>query len=109
MLKQMRISFAVLALSVASAATFPVSLIEPAVVNGKELKAGDYLLEVKENSVVIMKGKKLVAEVPAKIENTNKKYERTQVLFSENKGKYSIKQIELGGTSTRVTLDAAGQ
>jgi len=109
MLKQMRISFAVLALSVASAATFPVSLIEPAVVNGKELKAGDYLLEVKENSIVILKGKKPLAEVPAKIENTSKKFERTQVLYNENKGKFSIKQIELGGTSTRLTLDAGGQ
>ncbi|MGA2742846.1 MAG: hypothetical protein ABSG65_36085 [Bryobacteraceae bacterium] len=98
-------AFAVAALSIAGAATFPVSLIEPAVVNGKELKAGDYLLDVKESSVVIVKGKKPQVEVHAKIENTNQKYDRTQVLYNQDKGKFSIKQIELGGTSTRLTFE----
>jgi hypothetical protein len=108
MLKQISISFAVAALSVASAATFSVSLIEPIVVNGKALKAGDYQLDVKENSIVFLKGKKQQVEVPAKIENTNTKFDRTQVLYNENKGRFSIKQIELGGTTTKLTL-AVGQ
>ncbi|HLY19003.1 MAG TPA: hypothetical protein VKR61_17355 [Bryobacteraceae bacterium] len=107
MLKQILITFAVAA--AASAATFPVSLIEPVVVNGKALKAGDYQLDVKDNSVVILKGKKPQVEAPVKIENTNTKYERTQVLFNENKGSFSIKQIELGGTSTKVTFAAGSQ
>jgi hypothetical protein len=106
MLKQIIVSLAVAAFSVASAATYPVSLVEPCIVNGKALKSGDYQLDVKESSVVILKGKKLQVEVPAKIENTDKKYGRTQVLFDENKGKFSIKQIELGGTTTRVTFAA---
>jgi hypothetical protein len=105
MFKQTLISFAIAALSVASAATFPVSLIEPTVVNGKALKAGDYELDVKENSVVIVKGKKPQVEAPAKIENTSQKYDRTQVLYNQDKGKFSIKQIELGGTSTRLTFE----
>jgi hypothetical protein len=105
MLKRTLISFAIAVLPIASAATFPVSFIEPTVVNGKELKAGDYQLDVKENSVVIVKGKKQQVEVPAKIENTNQKYGRTQVLYNQDKGKFSIKQIELGGTSTRLTFE----
>ena len=105
MFKQTLISFAIAALSIASAATFQVSLIEPSVVNGKDLKAGDYQLDVKENSVAILKGKKLQVEVPVKIENTQTKYGRTEVLYNENKGKYSIKQIELGGTTTKLTFE----
>jgi len=107
MLKQILILFAIAALSVASAATYSVTLIEPVVVNGKSLKTGDYQLDVKEKSVVFLKGKKEVAEVPAKIESTNTKYDRSQVLYNEDKGKFSIKQIELGGTTTRVTLAAS--
>jgi predicted RNA-binding protein with TRAM domain len=104
MFKRTLISFTLAALSAASAATFPINLIQPTVVNGKELKAGDYQLEVKDNSVVIVKGKKPQTEVPVKIENTNTKYERTQVLYGDSNGKFSIKQIELGGTSTKLTF-----
>jgi hypothetical protein len=105
MLKQILTSFAFVTLSVASAATYKVSLMEPSVVKGKELKAGDYQFNVKENSVVIEKGKKLQMEVPAKVENTNKKYDHTRVLYNEHQGKFSIQEIELGGTTTKLTFD----
>lgn len=104
MIKQIVTSFACLALSIASAATFKVSFVEPSVVKGKELKAGDYKLNVKDNSVVILQGKKEF-EVPVKVENTNQKYERTRVLYNENKGKFTIQEIELGGTTTKLTFD----
>src|ERR1035438_9546916 len=74
MIKQILTSFAFVALSVASAATYKISFVEPSVVKGKELKAGDYQLSVKENSVVILKANKQQVEVPAKVENTNQKY-----------------------------------
>jgi len=73
-------------------------------VKGKELKAGDYQLNVKDNSVVIVKGKQQV-EVPAKIEDTHHKYDRTRVLYHQSQGKYSIQEIELGGTTTKLTFD----
>jgi hypothetical protein len=109
MIKQVLTSFAFVALSVASAATFKVSFAEPAVVKGKEIKAGDYQLNVKENSVVIEKGKKIQMEVPAKVENTNRKYDRTRVLYNEHNGKFSIQEIELGGTTTKLTFDTGVQ
>ena len=109
MIKQILISFAFVALSVASAATFKVSFVEPSMVKGKELKAGDYQLNVKDNSVVIVKNNKQQVEVPAKIENTNQKYSRTRVLYNENKGKFTIQEIELGGTTTKLTFDSGVQ
>jgi len=102
------IIFAFAALSVASAATYKVSFVEPSVVKGKELKAGDYQLNVKENSVVIVQGKKQV-EVPVKIEDTHQKYGRTRVLYNENNGKYTVQEIELGGTTTKLTFDTGVQ
>jgi len=109
MLKKLLISGAFVALSVASAATYKVSFMEPSVVKGQELKAGDYQLNVKENSVVIVKGKKLQVEVPAKVETTNQKYNRTRVLYNEHQGKFSIQEIELGGTTTKLTFDTGVQ
>jgi len=109
MLKQILTLFVFTALSAASAATFSVSLIQPIVLNGKALKAGDYQFELKENSVAVLKGKKLQVEVPVKVEDTHVKYGRTQVLYDENKGKFSLKQIELGGTTTRMTFPAASE
>lgn len=109
MIRQVLTSFAFVALSVASAATYKVSFVEPAVVKGKTLKTGDYQLNVKENSVVIEKSGKLQVEVPAKVENMYKKYERTRVLYHENNGKFSIQEIELGGTTTKLTFDTGVQ
>jgi len=102
------ITFAFVALSAASAATYRVSFVEPSVVKGKELKAGDYKLDVKDNSVIVLKGKEKI-EVPAKVENAEKKYERTRVLYNENKGKFTIQEIELGGTTTKLTFDTGVQ
>jgi hypothetical protein len=108
MIKQILSSFAFVAVSIASAATINVSFAEPSVVKGTELKAGEYQLNVKENSVVISQGKKKV-EVAAKIENTNQRYAHTRVLYNENKGKFTIQEIELGGTTTKLTFDSGVQ
>ena len=104
MVKQILTSFAFVTLSVASAATVKVSLLEPSVVKGQALKAGDYQLNIKDNSVVIMQGKKAI-EVPAKVEDMHERFSRTRVLYNENKGKFTIQEIELGGTTTKLTFD----
>jgi hypothetical protein len=109
MIRQVLTSFAFVALSVASAATYKLSLAEPSVVKGKQLKAGDYELNIKENSVVIEKNNKAQVEVPAKVEDMHQKYTHTRVLYHENNGKFSIQEIELGGTTTKVTFDSGVQ
>lgn len=108
MIKSLIFSFAVLALSVASAASYKISFVEPSIVKGQQLKAGDYNLEVKDSSVVIVRGK-IQIEVPAKVENAPKKFGRTRVLYNENKGKFTIQEIELGGTTTKLSFDSGVQ
>ena len=102
-------SFALIALSVASAATYNVTLLEPAVIKGKALKTGDYVLNVKDNSLVILKNNKPQVEVPVTIEDTHQKFERTRVLYNMEKGNFVIEEIELGGTTTKLTLNTGQQ
>ena len=102
-------AFALIALSVASAATYNVSLLEPSVVQGKALKTGDYTLNVKENSVVILKNNKPQVEVPVKVVDTNRKYEHTRVLYNVEKGNFVMQEIELGGTTTKLSFDSGVQ
>ena len=105
MIKQVLLSFAVAALSVASAATHKIALIDTSVAKGQELKAGNYRMEIKDSSVVIGSGKQSV-ELPVKVDNTNAKFPRTRVLYNQSEGKYSIQAIEVGGTTTKVTFDS---
>jgi len=108
MTKQILASFAFLALSAASAATFKVTLVDSTLDKGTTFKAGDYKLDVKQNSVVLTNGKRRV-EIPAKIETSNQQYVRTHVIYNDSKGKYVIQEIELGGTTTKLTLDSGVQ
>jgi hypothetical protein len=78
-------------------------------VNGKTLKTGDYQLDVKQNSVVIVKNNKQQVEVPARVEDVHHRFESTRILYNENKGKFSIEEIELGGTTTRLMFGAEVQ
>jgi len=102
--KPLLISFVVAALAAAGAESFRISLYEPAVVKGKELKAGDYNLSVKSDSVTLAQGKTKL-EVPAKVENSDKKFTQTKIRYNENNGKLSIREIQLGGTKTRLLFD----
>jgi hypothetical protein len=103
MLKRFVLAFAILALAVASAATYKVTLTQLSVVNGNELKAGDYRLDVQNDKVTIVKGKQSV-EVPVKIENVEEKYGTTAIRYSNEGGKFTISEIRLGGTKTKLVF-----
>ena len=102
MLKKFILAFTILALAVASAATYKVTL-QPSVVNGTELKEGDYRLIVQTDKVTIVNGKQSI-EVPVKIENVTRTYDSTVVRYSQEGGKSSISEIRLGGTKTKLVF-----
>jgi hypothetical protein len=108
MFKQLLFSFAVVALSVASAETFHVTLVQPSVIQGTQFKAGDYKVTVKDASIVIVNGKTNV-EVPAKVSNTEKKFDATKILYNEENGKATVEGIEVGGTRTRLQFNSSVQ
>ena len=103
-MKRFILSFAVLALAAASAETYRVTLHQPSVVKGKELKAGEYKINVTDQKVVIVNGKNNI-EVPAKVENGEQKFSSTTVRYAAEGGKYAISEIRLGGTRTRLVFN----
>ena len=103
MLKKFVLAFAILALAVASAATYQVTFAQPSVVKGNALKAGDYRLNVQTDKVTIVNGKQSV-EVPVKIENVEQKYDSNAVRYSDQAGKLTISEIRLGGTKTKLVF-----
>jgi len=94
----------VLALAIASASTHTVTLFQPSVVSGTELKPGDYKLTVENDKATIMKGKNKV-EATVKVETGSDKFSTTSVRYTSEAGKYKIREIRLGGTSTTLVFN----
>ncbi|HNY39077.1 MAG TPA: hypothetical protein PKJ41_01730 [Bryobacteraceae bacterium] len=94
----------VLALGIASASTHTVTLFQPSVVNGTELKPGDYKLTLENDKATIMKGKNKV-EATVKVETGSDKFGTTSVRYSSEAGKYKVREIRLGGTTTTLVFN----
>ena len=111
MIKKLVLILAIVAL-VASAGTVPsgphyrITLTQTSVVQGTELKAGDYQLSLENAKVTITTetGKNPV-EVAVKVETETKKFDTTMVRFNTANGKAVISEIRLGGTKTRLVFN----
>ena len=104
-MKKILLSFATVALAVASAASsYRVTLFQPAVLNGTELKPGDYKVTIKENKAVLTSGKTSV-EANVKQETATTKFNATTVRYTDAQGKYHVQEIRLGGTNTRLVFE----
>lgn len=75
---------------------------------GTELKAGDYRLDLQDGKAVIASGQQKV-EVSVKVENADKKYGSTNVVYTEENGKHFVKEIQLRGTKTKLLFDSGVQ
>jgi hypothetical protein len=104
MFKKFVLAFAILALAVASAETYRITLVKPAVVKGTELKAGDYRLNVENSKVTIVGGKQSV-EVAVKVENVDQKFDSTAIRYTVEGDKSTISEIRLGGTKTKLIFN----
>lgn len=104
-MKKLILSFATLALAVASAAsTHRVQLFQTSTVGGTELQPGEYKLTVDGNKAVITKGKQTV-EAAVKTETADSKFSSTSVRYSNGNGKYKVQEIRLGGTTTKLVFE----
>lgn len=107
MLKRFVLAFAILGLAVASAESYRVTLSQPSKLNGKQLKAGEYRLNVDASKVTIVNGKESV-EVPVKVETVDTKFDNTAVRYTGTGDKITITEIRIGGTKTKLVFDDAG-
>jgi hypothetical protein len=88
----------------ASAKSFTVTLFEPAMIGGTELKAGDYKVELQDQKVVIKHGHE-TTEASVKVETAEGKYPSTTVTYANADGKNKIEEIRVGGTNMRLVLN----
>jgi hypothetical protein len=101
---KLTVSLATLALAVASAASshYNLTLDSAQWVGDKQLKAGDYKVEISGDKAVFKSGKTVV-EVPATLQTNGQKYMHTSYASVDSK----IKEIDLGGTNTKIMLGSA--
>ncbi len=104
MTKRFLFVFAILALAVASAKTYSVTLFQDSVLSGTELKAGDYRIDLTDSKMVVKSGKQVV-ESAVKVEKSDTKYSATTVRYANGDGKYRIQEIRLGGTNLKLVVD----
>lgn len=104
-MKKILLSFATLALAVASAApSYRITLFQPSLVNGTELKPGEYKVTLDGNKAKITSGKTTV-EADVKTETADSKFSSTTVRYRNGDGKYRVQEIRLGGTTTKVVFE----
>lgn len=102
MVKNVLLGFATAALAVASAASsYNVTFYQPVTINGAELKAGDYKLEIKGDNMAVIKQGKSVTEAPVKVETENQKFSRSSVRLNGTQ----VEEIRLGGTDKRLVFE----
>jgi hypothetical protein len=100
MLNKLIVSFSTVAVMVASAATYNVTLFQDATLAGKGLHAGDYRIEIKGNNVAL-KHNRDVTEVAARTETADKNFAQTVVRFNS---KDEVTEICIGGTNKRLVF-----
>jgi len=93
--------------ALAQAETYHVTLLKPSVVAGKELKPGEYKVEVNNDKAVISHGKQSV-EAKVKTETTDRKYGSTTVRYELEGDKYKMQEIGIGGTRTKLVISDSG-
>jgi len=96
--------FLILALAMANAKTYSITLFQPSVLAGTELKPGEYVLDLDSTKIVVKNGRVSV-ESAVKVETVDKKYATTSVRYANGDGKYQIQEIRLGGTKLKLVVD----
>lgn len=94
----------VFSLGIATAAsTYHVRISDPTWVGQTELKPGDYQVKVEGDKITFKMGKNVV-EVPAKVETNASKFSDTQMDIKTENGQAKLKELDLGGTKSKVVL-----
>ena len=107
-MRKLFIGFATFALAIGMAASssYKLNLLQPSIINGTELKPGEYRIEVKDNKALVNKGKKTVVESDVKVETSDTKFGTTTIRYSGGEaGKYKVQEILLGGTNTKLVFN----
>ncbi len=89
----------------AAGVTYKISLLDNSVIAGKQVKAGDYKVELKDNNTAVLVHGKQQIEVPAKAETNPTKYATTELQYDNNN---DLQEVRIGGTNTKIVFGASG-
>ena len=111
MLRKFVVAFAILALAAAFAGNVPargpscwVTLIQPSMVQGTPLPAGEYKVTVVGNKATFVNARKSWT-VDVKVETAGEKFDETAIRFTHEAGGPNITEIRIGGSKTRLMFD----
>ena len=90
--------------AIAKTGSYKVDLMQDSVLNGQQLKAGTYKVDVENNTATLTKGNAAV-QAPAKEEQAPDKFANTQMVYTDN----DLKEIDIGGTHTKIVFTGTGQ
>ena len=109
MRKTLFLSLFAFALAIAvGASSYTLNLQKPAVVNGTELKAGDYKVEVNGTKATI-RNKQTSVDAEVTVETMpSKTYQSTACCLGED-GKYKLQELRLGGTNMKLLFKDGGK
>jgi len=97
----------VFSLGIATAAsTYHVKIADPTWVGQTQLKPGEYDVRVDGDKVTFKQGKNVVA-VGAKVETNASKFSDTQMDIKTENGQAKLKELDLGGTKSKIMLTDA--
>lgn len=101
-LKRLIFGLGIVALGVASAASYEVTITSPTWAGATQLKPGVYKLAVQGTNAIFTSGKTVV-EAPVSVEKSDRKVQSTEVQSADSK----IREIRLGGTDTKLIFNSA--
>jgi hypothetical protein len=88
---------------IASAKSFDVVLSTPTMAGSTELKPGEYKLKIEGSQAVFTEAQSSKSfTVPVKVENADKKFDRTIVESTNQNGMDNIRSIDLAGSTTKL-------
>jgi hypothetical protein len=88
----------------AAASTYHIKIADPTWVGQTELKPGEYDVKVDAAGKVTFKMGKNVIEAPAKIEANTSKFSDTLLNTITIKGQSQLKELDLGGTNSKIVF-----
>jgi hypothetical protein len=93
---------AITTVGIAAAKSYSVTLTAPTKVGATELKPGEYEVSVKGSQAVFTNDSGKSFNVPVTIGQSDKKFSDTLVDTSSKDGEDNIKEIDLGGSTTKL-------
>ncbi|HLI83542.1 MAG TPA: hypothetical protein VKV17_06465 [Bryobacteraceae bacterium] len=89
--------------ALASAKTYAIDLFQPVMLGSTELKPGHYTIAIDGAKAVLRNGK-LEGEASVKMEDADRKYDRTSVVLLNSGGQMHIQEIHIGGSKTKLVF-----